>query len=727
MDTDAATPPPPVDAGGSDRTPRPALAHPSLLVTAADRDGILARVDREPYATVLAALRARAAAPLQDVDPAVWDHGVYGNNGCIAQANAMLAWLYDDHEAGARARDILLALQPNVDTDDTWDLNIRMPAPLMCHTNAWDLLQATGDLSEDEARAVGEVLTTINGAFYARYVLDRATRQITLGFSQNNHPIRTASAIGYVALAFPEHPDSDRWLDWAVSELDYLYGENGQYIQADGGVSEGPFYFGFGSEAGLSFLHALENAGLEDHEYRRDCVNRQSVDPWQDNGCVPRETFTFSGMLERPYFQAAFDWSVSIRLPSGQRPPLGDARLYTPSHPALLTGSGAPSHFLWDWMTNTQEPLRMDAMLIPHFLVMVDDAAAPVEPPYRNRFLPAGGNAVFRSGWDADARWLLLVAEHGSARRTLHDHADGTSLSLAAYGDYLLIDTGYYKPNGLDNARTAEPIAHNVILIDGAGAPEKGLLNDWGDQDAFLENGVDGEALAWAEAREDYQETSIVRGVAFVRQRYFVVADRLTTTHAGPREHRLRMHAYAGRDLGQTFELGADMHVARASGGVHVFTSSTAGAVRWEEPPFVADEAPHVHELQSGVHEHHGVGDAIVDAEAPGFLSVLAPYRVGATDGADAPLAVEAVDAGADATAWLVRGADFTDLVWLRGEGAATEVTLPSGEVVTTDAAVTIVSLDGTVALAARGSRVTIDGVAALDEDASTSVATVEP
>lgn len=725
--TTDAGPPPPVDAGGSDRTPRPAIAHPSLLVTAADRDVILGRVDREPYASVLAELRAHAALPLRELPSDAWDHSVYGHNGCVAQANAMLAWLYDDAEAAERARQILLALRDDVNTDVTWDLNIRMPEPLICHTNAWDLLMATGTLSAEEAARVGEVLTTINAAFYERYVLDRAVRQITLGFSQNNHPIRTASAIGYVALAFPEHPSSDRWLDWAVSELDYLYGENGQYVQPDGGVSEGPAYFGFASEASTAFLHAWDRLGLDAHELRRDCTNRQSVDPWQDHGCVRGERFTFDGLMDRPFFQAAQDWSIAIRLPSGVRPPLADARFYTAGHAALLSGHGAPPHFLWDWLNNSEAPLRMDNVLVPHFLVMVDDARAPVEPPYRNRFMPDAGNAVFRSGWDPDARWLLLVAEHGAARRTLHDHADGTSFSMAAYGDYLLMDTGYYKPNGLDNARTAEPVAHNVVLIDGVGGPEKGLLNDWGDTDSFLEHGTDGDAVAWAEARMDFEDSTIVRGLGFVRRRYFVVADRLTTTHAGPREHRFRVHAHAGRDLGETFALGADLHVARASGGVHVHVASTGGAVRWEEPPFVADEAPYVHELRSGMHAHHGVADAIVDGVAPGFLSVLAPYRVGATDGDDAPLTVTSIDAGADAAAWLVAGAGWTDLVWLRGPTASGELTLESGAVVTSDAAVAIVALDGSVALIARGGRVALDGVDVLASDASSGVALLDP
>ena len=68
------------------------------------------------------------------------------------------------------------------------------------------------------------------------------------------------------------------------------------------------------------------------------------------------------------------------------------------------------------------------------------------------------------------------------------------------------MDPGYYKPNDLNNALTAHADSHNVILIDGQGAPDKGLLTDFGDTDAFLENTLDGTAFDYAEARQSYRD-----------------------------------------------------------------------------------------------------------------------------------------------------------------------------------------------------------------------------
>lgn len=707
----------------------PDRVYPSLAVVPEHKELILSRVDREPYLTFMTQLEDAAARDWRErEDPAVWDHGAEGQNGATAQANAVLAWLYDDEDAALKARDFFDRLQTDFETNSTWDVNIRMPHPLMGFTDAWDLLMATPWFPEEEAAAAADKICEITGKFFDRFLEDDFMRTIALGQSQNNHPIRTASAIGYVALAFPDHPEAAKWANWAFSELQYLWGPEGRYVQPDGGVSEGPFYYNFAwGVANVIFIAVHNLYGDEPLELETDCRNRQPIDPWLVTDCPEGEPFVFQNPLFDPQFVATIDWSMNLRLPFGPRPPLGDANFSTPpTGVALLTGLGHGGRYRWDFENVRDKDLETgwgaDTKL--HHLAYFDDSVAALEPSWKNRFLPAAGNAVFRSGWDDDARWLLLMGEEGAARKTLHDHVDGTSYSLAAYGEYLLIDTGYYKPNDLNNAVTAHSPSHNVVLIEGRAAPDKGLLTDFDDADAWIRNTLDGSLIAYAESHQWYQDTTVERSVAFVDNRYFVVADHLSTDATGPRAHAYRLHGYAGYDEGGVFELRADgARWERALAGVDVYLAVSgadgATALAVVEPPFVAEEAPHVHQFdwQRNV-AHHGVMDATVLAAEPEFLAVLMPYRVGAAPGAvDDALAVSAVDLGAasaagTAAAWSIALPDAQDLALQRDASAPTSFTLPGGAVLETDARFVALRLSGPRAFAVlcRGTYLRLDG-----------------
>jgi len=689
--------------------------YPSMAVLPEHRDLILARLDAEITGDIYDRIVEDATAEYEAHDTSEWDHKAHGHNATTAQANALLAWLHDDPEAGAKATDFLLQLPDDFETNTTWDVNIRMPEPLMGYTNTLDLLLATDYITSDQADAAEATLTTVTSKFYDRFVVNDGTRQVTLGFSQNNHPIRTATAIGYVALAFPHHPDAQQWLDWAVSELDYLWGPNGQYVQPDGVVSEGTHYYGFAFAPSVAFFIAMENRASPDATYTRDCVNRQDVDPWAGHGCVHGEPFTFDNPLRSPLFHATAQWSAAMRLPSGYRPPLADAYFTVFNGGAVITGFGAPEWLTWDWLENDDErpTLGTGANLSLHHLAYMNTAGAHTLPEQTSQFFPDGGAAVFRSGWDKEALWLLLLAEQGAARKTLHDHVDGTSFSMAAYGEYLLVDPGYYKPNDLNNARTSAPGSHNVILVDGVGAPDKGLLTSFGDTDASLENTVQSASFVYAEAHQSYEEVDIERSVTLVNDRYFVVSDRITSGVDQAREFTWRSHGNAGYEAGGSFEIfdqGATWE--RDKAGVDVYLTSTDGLITFVEPSFSENHSPHIHEFdrQRAV-GHHAVMDGVVTARSPGLLAILAPYPV--EDGLPSkalPIDVSAIDAGDGQAAWSVTTPQGTDAVFQRSPDASFDLILPTGEVLSTDGELVVLTEDGSAVLLARGSYVSLDG-----------------
>jgi len=610
----------------------PTPAHPSMMVRHHHKDVILQRLGRAPYDAILADVEERAAQDYEEDDPDVWSSSINGRNAERAQANAFLAWLFDDEAAADKARDGFTYLGTHWDTNQTWDINIRMPHSLMGYVNALDLLQATPWMPDDEVQAARAKLVDITDQFFAWFLLDEGVRAFVLGPAQNNHPIRTAAAIGYVALAFPDHPTADLWANWAFSELQYLWGPEGRYVQEDGGVSEGPFYFGFAWGVAAAIFIALDNLHADDpFELVQDCRNRNDGDPWAPISCVDGTPFTFANPLRDPSFHATVDWSLALSLPWGSRPPLADAYFNPFNGASLLSSFGGDGRYAWDWLGNRDRPMEMHhgADLVGHHLAYYDDAVTMEPPPWTHRYLPAAGNAVLRSSWEQDALWMLLVGESGPARKTLHDHVDGTSLTLAAHGEYLLLDPGYYKPSQLDNAQTAHSPSHNLVLIDGLAAPNKGLLTNWGDADAALVGFDERGTAAFAVAEQTYQDTTVTRTAVMVDGLFGVVFDRLETTSGDAREHRWRMHGYAGYTSGGTFALADDGATwERPSGvGVQVAVASPDGLISAEEPPYTEGAPPHVHEFELNREvRDHAVLDAVITASAPDFLAILAPY-----------------------------------------------------------------------------------------------------
>ncbi|MDG4788665.1 alginate lyase family protein [Micromonospora sp. WMMD1102] len=130
--------------------------------------------------------------------------------------------------------------------------------------------------------------------------------------------------------------------------------------------------------------------------------------------------------------------------------------------------------------------------------------------------------AVQRSGWDADARYMLINNQNSSYTAS-HRHPDDLSLVMAAYGRPLIVDSGVgdYSATPTNDWMRRTTAAHNTIEVDGdaqtAGVPRKSSL--WRSN-----AGLD----IYRGTTEGYRPIVHDRAVYFVKPGYWIVSDDLT-------------------------------------------------------------------------------------------------------------------------------------------------------------------------------------------------------
>jgi hypothetical protein len=137
------------------------------------------------------------------------------------------------------------------------------------------------------------------------------------------------------------------------------------------------------------------------------------------------------------------------------------------------------------------------------------------------------GTVIWRT---AEDRSGLVFALQSGAHGGAHQHRDRNNCFLAAYGDYLLVDTGdcrYLQPPDPDFAET---LAHNCLLIDGRGQFGDSLRPVGGQVLEHADSAT--AATALAEAAACYEGAAAVRRRAVLLRQAGVLAlaDRVAPT-----------------------------------------------------------------------------------------------------------------------------------------------------------------------------------------------------
>ncbi|WP_301113679.1 heparinase II/III family protein [Microbacterium sp.] len=192
--------------------------------------------------------------------------------------------------------------------------------------------------------------------------------------------------------------------------------------------------------------------------------------------------------------------------------------------------------------------------------------------------------AVQRSGWDADARYLL-INNHNSSYTASHRHPDDLSIVMAAYGRPLIVDPGAadYSATPTNDWMRRTTEAHNTIEVDrepqAAGATR--AMSLWRSN-----AGLDvyrGRAMG-------YQPVAHDRVVYFVKPGFWVVSDDLTGDTAA-HDYRQLWHF-----PGDPVSVDPDTNVATVGFDTTAGVAPVSGVQLVPVPASGADLSPSVHD-----------------------------------------------------------------------------------------------------------------------------------
>lgn len=624
----------------------PAEAHPSLLFTADDLPTLRDRIGREPYATWWRTVRERAGSV-----PSTFSEE---RQKVRYAKSAAFAWqITGDEGYGRQAVDLLLDVRFPPRGGDMGEAHAEGEVAAQ-YAAAYDMVHeyAAGDPAQlEEIRAIlaEEAQRIFEGIVVREVNLGLVTLKIRLhdtpdprnplNLILNNWHVRAYSGLGLAAMALADHRgEANSPQEWADHAFDLVTRSLRQQIDdVDGGWAEGPFYSRYAADLYLPWMYALRNL--------------TGVDLFAD-----------------PEIERMHRWSLNLRLPSGRRPNIDDGHLddwYGHYLSAVYEDGGVHR---WDWEQNlhgpyTREFSEMDAIAIYDDSV---EARAPDHGP--TVFMPGAGDAVFRSGWGADATYLLLRAEHGTAREQgfSHEHPDETSFLLYAGGEMLALDAGYI--NYTNHHKVNRGHNHNLILVDGEGPPQLVVEGESIDasNDAFLRETFTSGLVEYAEARAGYAGADFLRCVMFVDGSYFVVVDEVRGD--GSRTYEWRLHGHGGGDSGGSY--ARDGGLARWSRPQAELLAFMAGQ---EGTTFSEAEAIHSFDyLQESTHTVMRVEREGRDVE---FLSLLYPRP---SSSPEPVLSQVETDHGQVVR---VGQGDRVDLAWTRGRDPGVRFPAPAGEV----------------------------------------------
>lgn len=234
-----------------------------------------------------------------------------------------------------------------------------------------------------------------------------------------------ANGLFHAGALFPEFREAALWRKTA---MDRLFTELDHQVYADGAQIE--LAPGYHNVSLSSFEEPIALARLNDY-------------PFPDG---------YIAKLERMY-----DYDLFISDPNRHMPPMNDSGEFDIVR-SMATGL---KYF----------PARKD------FQWIVTGGKEGAPPEHLSHAFPYAGYYAMRSGWDSQARYLMLDAGPFGYG---HQHEDKLTFVAAAYGKTHVTEGGVYAYDTSKwRAYVLDTFAHNTVLVDGLPQRRRGAADRW--------------------------------------------------------------------------------------------------------------------------------------------------------------------------------------------------------------------------------------------------------
>ncbi|MCL4236252.1 MAG: heparinase II/III family protein, partial [Deltaproteobacteria bacterium] len=627
-------------------------ASPRLIL---DRDGWETVRERwNDTGDLATALRDRirataSAAPLvYPADP--YDLGVLEANAQRAKARAVAALMDDDPVLATEAARICAEAYSDMRAVELIDYDkgtIQGGQALAALAQTWDLLEGFGLASPTWRAHCRDAIAQIADDLWDYYV---DSWPVILRLTQNNHNIKLASGLGMAGFALNDRPVAARYVNHALTQATYYLFDR---QNCDGGCqAEGPNYLDYTMLTFWPFAIAYHNfAAGEAYPYHETCATRL------EHLCRD-EILDIADPMDDPRLAEILRWRQQVTMPTGWAAPIDDSN-HSCGYHGLAAALTDDPHAAYLFETSPECRHASGGLEVELFAYAdaIPVAEAPTSPSI---CLPEAGQAVLRTGWGADDAFALVQGEHGRARvhGFGHEQTDATSFIWHALGETFAMDSGYIGFR--DRDLVAHAANHNVILVDGVGAPE-GVRGVGVDVDAFLDGFYDTPEIRQVRVRAHYRGTDFERRVGLVPGAFFYVLDRITANWA--RTFTWLFHANAGPGTDGVFEPtpgGARIVRPLATMDVHVAASPVSPSLQVAES---------VHGFGHGQIAHHAVLEAIVSGTTP-LIGAIGAYSPASPDAAQ----VETLDGDPNQVAFVVLAGGVRHVLGFSRVGSAIDL-----------------------------------------------------